>query len=214
VQAAIAAVRGTTYTVKPSVGLYPTSATSDDHSFSRHFVDASKGKVRGFTLETGTTFQPPYSEAQEIIAEVSAGLVEFCLASICAVDALAALADAVVDRAHLRAFRDSELVVSPAGRRIIALVEGPLVGLLPMVVADNQLHRRAVQVLNQVSRLISTYQQDPSVTIPSELGAEMCALADALEARAEASLQPALTEVRQLVNRHTGKTVAELTTAD
>src|SRR6516162_782337 len=43
VQAAIKAVRGTVYTMKQSIGLYPTSATSDDYSYSRHFVDRAQG---------------------------------------------------------------------------------------------------------------------------------------------------------------------------
>lgn len=78
----IKAVRGTTYTVQQSVGLYPTTATSDDYAYSRHFVDASKRKVLAGTIETGQEFQPPYSEALNIIAEISAGLIEFCLACI------------------------------------------------------------------------------------------------------------------------------------
>ncbi|MCI0428384.1 MAG: M14 family metallopeptidase [Nitrospiraceae bacterium] len=76
---AIAAVRGRVYTVKQSVLLYPTSGTSKDYAFSRHFVDASKHKVYAYTLEIGLEFQPPYAEALNIISEVSAGLIQFCL---------------------------------------------------------------------------------------------------------------------------------------
>ena len=36
----IQAVRGTTYTVKSSVDLYPTSGASTDYAYSRYFVDA------------------------------------------------------------------------------------------------------------------------------------------------------------------------------
>jgi hypothetical protein len=39
--------------------------------------DATKRKVFAYTVETGTEFQPPYSEALNIISEVSSGLVEF-----------------------------------------------------------------------------------------------------------------------------------------
>src|SRR5829696_7800486 len=46
---AIAAVRGRTYTLQQSIGLYPTSGTSDDYAYSRTFVDSQKRKVRGFT---------------------------------------------------------------------------------------------------------------------------------------------------------------------
>lgn len=83
----IKAVRGTTYTVQQSVGLYPTTATSDDYAYGRHFVDAGKSRVLAGVIETGREFQPPYSEALNIIAEISAGLIEFCLASISVVEA-------------------------------------------------------------------------------------------------------------------------------
>jgi murein tripeptide amidase MpaA len=74
---AIAAVRGRVYTVLPSINLYPTSGTSENYAYSRHFVGATKRKVFAYTVETGTEFQPPYSEALNIISEVSSGLVEF-----------------------------------------------------------------------------------------------------------------------------------------
>ncbi len=75
----IQAVRGTTYTVKSSVNLYPTAGTSDDYAYSRNFVDSSKQKVLAYVLEWGTEFQPPYSEMQNIIQEITAGLLDFCL---------------------------------------------------------------------------------------------------------------------------------------
>lgn len=75
----IKAVRGTTYTVKSSYNLYPTSGTSDDYAYSRNFVDGSKEKVLSFVLEWGEAFQPPYSEMQNIISEITSGLLAFCL---------------------------------------------------------------------------------------------------------------------------------------
>ncbi len=80
----IKAVRGTTYTVKPSVDLYPTSGTSTDYAYSRHFVNGNKEKILAFTLEWGldsleTPFHPPYNEMQEIIYETTSGLLAFCL---------------------------------------------------------------------------------------------------------------------------------------
>lgn len=75
----IRAVRGTTYTVKPAVNLYPTAGTSDDYAYSRHLVDSTKEKVIAYTLEWGTEFQPPYTEMQNIIQEITSGLLAFCL---------------------------------------------------------------------------------------------------------------------------------------
>jgi murein tripeptide amidase MpaA len=78
----IAKVRGTTYTVMEANDLYPTSGTSHDYAYCCHFVDTNRNKVLAYTLETGKVFQPPYSEAVNIISEVSAGLMEFCLANL------------------------------------------------------------------------------------------------------------------------------------
>ena len=78
-QSGIQAVRGTSYTVKQSVNLYPTAGTSQDYAYSRHFVDGSKGNILSFTLEWGVEFQPVYSEMQNIIQEITSGLIEFCL---------------------------------------------------------------------------------------------------------------------------------------
>jgi murein tripeptide amidase MpaA len=78
---ALAAVRGKSYTVQQSVGLYPTSATSDDYAFSRHFIGGLNKKVYGFTIEFGEEFVPPFSEMNNIIQDVCAAMSEFCLAA-------------------------------------------------------------------------------------------------------------------------------------
>jgi carboxypeptidase T len=75
---AIAEVRGKRYTVQQAVGLYPTSATSDDYAFSRHLVDEARQKVYAFTIEFGQQFVPPYSEMRHIMADVAAALTELC----------------------------------------------------------------------------------------------------------------------------------------
>ena len=76
---AVKAVRGDDYGAEQAFGLYPTSCASDDYAFSRHFADPSKAKVYGITVECGHSFQPTWSEAEEVIREVSAGLIAFCL---------------------------------------------------------------------------------------------------------------------------------------
>jgi carboxypeptidase T len=84
---AIAAAHGRQYSVKGAVGLYPTSGTSDDYAYSRSFIDARKGKVRGYTIEWGPqresipeSFHPNYPDMIPIIEEVTAGLFAFCSA--------------------------------------------------------------------------------------------------------------------------------------
>jgi hypothetical protein len=64
----------------PTVGLYPTTATSDDYAYSRHFVDRKKAKIISYTMEwwrsrASTPFHRPYPE----MPKVTAGLLEFCL---------------------------------------------------------------------------------------------------------------------------------------
>jgi murein tripeptide amidase MpaA len=77
------AVRGISYTSMQSYGLYPTSGASDDYVYSRHLVDPSKAKVWGFVVEWGTEFQPPWAEMENIIKDVTAGLIGFCAAAPC-----------------------------------------------------------------------------------------------------------------------------------
>ena len=76
-------VRGRKYRVQQAVGLYPTSATSDDYVFSRHITNGNTQKIYGFTIEFGkedTGFIPPFSEMQNVINEVSSALTELCIA--------------------------------------------------------------------------------------------------------------------------------------
>jgi murein tripeptide amidase MpaA len=84
---AINAVRGQSYQAKQSFALdigtgkpYPTSGANDDYAYSRHWVDSSKPRVYGFTLEFGfNTFQPTWDEMEKIILDITAGMIEFCL---------------------------------------------------------------------------------------------------------------------------------------
>ncbi len=78
---ALQMVRGKSYTVQQSVGLYPTSATSDDYAFGRHLVDALKNKVYAYTVEFGQEFVPPFAEMSNIINDVGAALTELCWAA-------------------------------------------------------------------------------------------------------------------------------------
>ncbi len=79
---AIAAANGSAYELGQSFSLYPTSGTSDDYAFSRHFADSTKSKVLSFTVECGRSFQPPWEEAENVIRELCAGLVAFCAGAL------------------------------------------------------------------------------------------------------------------------------------
>jgi murein tripeptide amidase MpaA len=89
-KAAIAGVQGRNYAVDqafllPSWGSpYPTSGASDDWAFSRHYASPAKPKVRSYCVEFNLvkTFFPTLPELDQIILDIDAGLVRFCLCAV------------------------------------------------------------------------------------------------------------------------------------
>jgi murein tripeptide amidase MpaA len=90
VTAAIAAVRGQNYQTLQSFYLevagetnatYPTSGASDDYAFARFAKGLSPQPIYGFAVEFGLEpdFHPPWPEMEMIVADIDAGLLEFCL---------------------------------------------------------------------------------------------------------------------------------------
>jgi hypothetical protein len=76
---AVMEVRGDRYEVSAAFSLYATSGASDDFAYGRHRADATKSKVLSFTIECGHMFQPDWSEAENVIREVSAALARFAV---------------------------------------------------------------------------------------------------------------------------------------
>lgn len=113
----IAAVRGRVYTVQQSIALYPTTATTHDYAYARHFVDTGRRRILGFTLETAREFQPADAEKNNVIKEVSAGLMECLLEMLCPADTVQALIDAVFPLRAMRRFRERHMLKAAAGRR-------------------------------------------------------------------------------------------------
>lgn len=73
-------VRGVNYASDQSFVLpYPTSGTAGDYAYSRHFAVPGKTNTLGFLIEWGTQFQPPWTEMENIILDVSAALLEFAV---------------------------------------------------------------------------------------------------------------------------------------
>jgi murein tripeptide amidase MpaA len=120
---AIAAVRGRTYAVMQSALLYNSgiSGSSKDYAFSRHLSDGSKSRVYAYAVETATEFQPPYSEALNVIAEGSAGLIRFCISCQCAVEETVGEGELMSALDDWRAFRDGEMRRTAAGRTYMRL---------------------------------------------------------------------------------------------
>ena len=75
-------VNGRTYIVKQSFGLYPTGGASDDYTWSRHLQTPSLPRIESFAIEhRGTSFHTTnLVEQDEVIREVTSGLVNFSLA--------------------------------------------------------------------------------------------------------------------------------------
>ena len=82
-------VNGRSYIVKQSFGLYPTGGASDDYTWSRHLVSPYVPRVEAFTIEhRATLFKPASPEREDVIREVTSGLINFCLACACGVPGL------------------------------------------------------------------------------------------------------------------------------
>ena len=202
---AITAVRGRPYTPKESIGLYPTSGTSDDYAYARHFVDHAKRRVYAFTLETGREFQPAYSEALAIINEVSAGLVEFLLAAICVVDEVARgtrLADRLDELYAVRA----RLAKSKAGRAWVDLLERSSPALVRVLSADDGLRKEAESLLAAAVDAVGPRAPRGGV-VTKELVNRAVGLAKQLGER-DKTLENDLGRFRQDVERFAGKSLA------
>ena len=82
-------VNGRSYIVKQSFGLYPTGGASDDYAWSRHLVSPYLPRVEAFVIEhRASRFKPESPEREDVIREVTSGLINFCLACSCGVPGL------------------------------------------------------------------------------------------------------------------------------
>jgi carboxypeptidase T len=204
VEAAIQAVRGTAYVVKQSIGLYPTSGTSDDYSYSRHFVDGAKSRVFGYTLETGTEFQPPYSEAVNIITEVSSGLIQFCLECLCSVTEVAR-GTVLMDRLNaLRQFRDQVVLSTRAGTGLAASLNKHTAELAQLLAADQSLRDQAAGLLAAVESAASHGK-----VLDADLVSRAQQLAGELSARSSPELRDTLAASSRDAEHFRGKTIPD-----
>jgi hypothetical protein len=162
VRDAIAAVRGRSYLVEQGVGLYPTSGTSDDYAYSRHFADGSKERVYAYTLEIGTEFQPTYAEALIEIDEVASGLIQFSIQCLCAVQETARRSRRAIDLERLRAWRD-RLAKSEAGQRYLRLEPVLSGAFLARLGSDAALAKGALSLLEDLSAAIDAEPKEPFI---------------------------------------------------
>ncbi len=172
---AIEAVRGRKYAVKQSVHLYPTSATSIDYGYCRHYVNNAKRKVLTYCIETGpivskngvpdwlATFQPSFPEASCIMEDVQPAFMEFCV-NILSVSGemiegikFAASGAFASSAASGRSSRSSGAArPSAAGRRLAKFLEDNRDELLVLARTDKRLSRESAVVSNRLLPIIQS----------------------------------------------------------
>lgn len=213
---AIKAVRGRVYGVEQAVRLYPTSGTSKDYAYARHLVNAARSKVYAYTIETGREFQPPYSEALEIIKEVSAGLTQFAIQVMCLADATAA--DAQVDTTPelrtLRRVRDDVFAKSRTGREYLTLADRHSAEVIEALGSDPRLRERAVSALAELRHAVGS--ADGRARLSKALVSRLMELVGVVAARPEASpglrraAERARADLPQFADRPVGEVLSAL----
>jgi carboxypeptidase T len=205
----ISAVSGTVYQVKQSVNLYPTSGTSNDYSFGRHYADAAKNRVFGFAIETGTVFQPLPADAQKIITEVTAGMIQFCALGMCVVDEMAIGTSIAASLDDLRAFRNLEMLSTPAGKRYVQLQSENSTELLGILLKHPEIRSELVKLLDDFMQIIKTRSSPRPMVFERPLVEHANRFACMVAGYGSEKLEKAITEVSQDAHYFEGKTVKE-----
>lgn len=210
---AIAAVRGRVYTPQASIALYPTTGTHSDYAFSRHIADSSLRKVYGFTLETGPwagnapdSFHP--ADPEPIKREAESGLLTLVQQCICAIELIGLRLLGREDEVDaLRRVRDELLATTPEGRGWIALFERVQTPLMGALLEDEQLGRRAAELLAGAGALLA----DEERVLDPDLADQARSLLDDLAERAPSrELQDDLRAVAQPLHDAAGRPAPEI----
>ncbi|HEV7239181.1 MAG TPA: hypothetical protein VGQ36_08060, partial [Thermoanaerobaculia bacterium] len=205
----IRAVRGRNYTAGSVIDVvYATTGSSSDYVYSRHIADGSLHKTYGFAFETGpfvvdtpTSFHPP--DPAPIKRDAKAGMISLMQQSICAIEFIGgSLLGASVT--SIRAVRDQKLQTTAGGRQAIALFERIQTPLLGLILADQSLTRRAMDLVERATKLLA----NEKATVSAKDAKRALALIDAVAPRAKsATLRRDLATVRKQIEKASGKTV-------
>lgn len=211
VRAAIAAVRGRTYVLEESSDLYPTSGVSADYAYSR-FFGGRRTKVWGWVFETNTGaqgssygFQPPYGDALAVMDEVSSGLIQLLLSTICVVREVGTslLGEASVDR--LRIFRDGYMQRSSRGRAWNDELERHSEEVLRLILDDAQAKAAFEGALRAAAALVAG-EGGPDAAVLDERSAQpMRDLLDHLAKRGSPGLRTSVRRLRADLQASVGK---------
>jgi len=164
---AIEAVRGKKYAVKQSVNLYPTSATSTDYGYCRHYVNNADRKVLTYCIETGplvlkngepdflTSFQPPFPEASCIMEDAQAAFMEFCI-NILSVSGEIIEGIKFAGSGALASSGGRSARPSAAGRRLAKFLEDNRDELMVLARTDKRLSRETAVVTKRLLPIIQS----------------------------------------------------------
>ncbi len=199
---AIAAVRGRVYTAQQSITLYPTTGTTHDYAYARHFVDTGRRRILGFTLETAREFQPPDVEKNNVITEVSAGLMECLLETLCPADVVQALEDALFPLRALRRFRDRYVLKTAAGARYDKLFRAHSLELSALAIEDKATRSAGSALLRIAGRFFNTKDEVLPRKIAKEDLAEtekaLAVVRKSASQKLKATIDSALTDLKRL----------------
>jgi murein tripeptide amidase MpaA len=207
---AIAAVRGRTYLLRPSVQIYPVSGAGSDYSYSRHFVDTTKRRIYSYTLESAREFQPDYpTEGVRVIEEVASGLVQFCLSCLCPFRLVLQRHPWDELEGLFEILRAVLFLPTAAGRRYLRLLDVHALEATELLVADERLREQADNVLQHIGEVVSTWEQKEPRRFESGLVDAVDGLFRAFAERGSAELREAIDELRRDLDHFRGRTLAE-----
>jgi murein tripeptide amidase MpaA len=159
IAADIARVRGRTYDVAQSLGLYPTTGTNPEYAYSRHIADPGAHKTLGWTIETGPAadgFAP--ADPSRTILDAKAGMLSLLMQSVCAIDIIgtqdlgSGAAAAGDPLAGIRAGRDV-LGESDAGQAWLELYRQVHPALLGRIAVDETFRASVTQLVAMAAAL-------------------------------------------------------------
>ena len=172
---AIKAVRGRPYKAIQSSMIYHdvfgistgVCGSSQDYAYSRNLVDPKKPKVFSLTLETGRWFNPVEpernpppvplpNEKPDIISEVSAGLVEFCLSRICVVEETVRSTNLFNELVDFRKFRDTNLLTNRAGTVYVAILEDHTSEIIDIMKDNRYIHSQTLNIITRLNKIIKS----------------------------------------------------------
>ena len=209
VRDAIAAVRGRVYTVQASVSLYPTTATSNDYAYSRHSVDAGDRRVLAFAFETGREFQPPFDEGLNIMNEVAAGLVEFCISCLCVAREVVRGTSLASKLGAMREFRNRDLVSTRAGRDYVRLQEEHSAELLNLVRKEPRLREASIELMEPVLEVVLSRKDEEPLVFKEDVIESSEKLLEYAEEMASPELRRTIKRLRGDLKYFAGRSVMD-----